>query len=193
MLNTLIDVARPASVNTLPALSQVAATAHHLIAQAKGGIGDALVTQAELSGAGITGLDAHTFPAVLSAIAASPDDGSALTGLLPAGGLKLQALADNAGKAQLKIEAYADGVAKAAAPTPADLRSIGLDLSVHMPHASPELALKALNSVLQTVTIGAAQVNPPAKLAAIRQRIEPVPAARQSGTEGLEIRIQKTE
>lgn len=29
--------------------------------------------------------------------------------------------------------------------------------------------------------------------ARIRQRIEPVPAARQSGTEGLEIRIQKTE
>ncbi|WP_288392599.1 hypothetical protein [uncultured Herbaspirillum sp.] len=29
--------------------------------------------------------------------------------------------------------------------------------------------------------------------ARIRQRIEPVPAARQSGTEGLEIRIQKSE
>jgi hypothetical protein len=29
--------------------------------------------------------------------------------------------------------------------------------------------------------------------ARIRQRIEPVPAARQSGTEALEIRIQKVE
>ncbi|MDR9834753.1 beta strand repeat-containing protein [Herbaspirillum huttiense] len=177
MLNTLIDVASPASVNTLPALSQVATTAQHLIAQAKGSISDALVTQAELSGAGITGLDAHTFPAVLSAIAASPDDGSGLTGLLPAGGLKLQALADNAAKAQLKIEAYADGVAKAAAPTPADLRSIGLDLAAHMPHASPDLALKALNSVLQTVSIGAAQVNTPAKLAAIADACDLVMAA----------------
>ncbi len=177
MLNTLVDVANPASVNTLPALSQVAATAQHLIAQANGSIGDALVTQAELSAVGITGLDAHTFPAVLSAIAASPDDGSALAGLLPAGGLKLQALADNAAKAQLRIEAYADGVAKAPAPTPADLRSIGLDLAAHMPHASPELALKALNSVLQTVSIGAAQVNPPAKLAAIADAYDLVMAA----------------
>lgn len=167
VLNTLVDHANPAAVNTLPALTRLATTAQHLIAQVAGSISDTLLTQAELADVGITGLQSHTFPAVLAAIAATADDGSGVIGTLPAGGLKLQALADNAHKAQLKIEAYADGVAKAAAPTLADFKSVGLELAAHMPHATPELAVKAINSVLQTVSIGAAEVNPPSKLAAI--------------------------
>ncbi|WP_244216358.1 cell wall anchor protein [Herbaspirillum rubrisubalbicans] len=177
VLDTLVDIAHPASVNTLPALSRLAATVQHLVAQANGAITDALVTQAELASAGITGLDAHTFPAVLAAIAASADDGSGIIGTLPAGGLKLQALADNANRSQLKIEAYADGVAKAAVPTLLDFKSVGLDIAARMTHVTPELALKAVNSVLQTVSIGAAQVNPPSKLAAIADAYDLVLAA----------------
>lgn len=177
MLNTLVDLQPAAGVNTLASLSTLAGTAQHLIAQARATLGDALVSQGEMATAGITGLDPRTFPAVLAAIAASADDGSGLIGSLPAGQLKLQALADNAHRAQLKIQSFADGIANAPAPTLADYRSIGIDLAVRLPHAPVELAVKAINSALQTTTVGAAQVNPPSALAEIVNAYDLVLAA----------------
>jgi hypothetical protein len=167
LLNTLVDIQPAAGVNTLSALSTLAGTAQHLLAQANGRLGDTLVTQAELAAAGLSGLDTRTFPAVLAAIAASPDDASGIIGTLPAGGIKLQALADNAHRAQLKIQAYADGVANAQAPTLADYRSVGIDLAASLSHAPVELAVKAINGSLRTAAVDGTRVNTPSKLADI--------------------------
>lgn len=177
MLNTLVDAQPLTNVNTLAALTRLASTAQDLIAQAKAGLGDALVTQAQLSAVGITGLDARSFGSVLGAIAASPDDGSGIIGTLPAGGLKLQALADNARLAQAKIEAYADGIPSASTPVAADYRSVGLDLGTLFKNADQDTGVKALNSALQTPAITAAQVTPPAKLAEIASAYDLVLAA----------------
>ncbi|WP_241812603.1 biotin/lipoyl-binding protein [Herbaspirillum sp. C7C2] len=177
VLNTLVDVQPAAGVNTLNALSTLAGTAQHLLAQANGKLGDTLVSQAELAAAGVTGLDTRTFPAVLAAIAASADDASGLIGTLPAGGIKLQALADNAHRAQLKIQSYADGVANAQAPTLADYRSVGIDLAVRLSHASVDLAVKAINSTLRTAAVDGTKVNTPSKLADIVDAYDLVLAA----------------
>ncbi|MET2988926.1 cell wall anchor protein [Herbaspirillum seropedicae] len=186
MLNTLVDAQPLSNVNTLVALARLADTAQDLIFQAKAGMGDALVTQAQLSAVGITGLDGRSFRSVLAAIAASPDDGSGIIGTLPAGGLKLQALADNARLAQAKIDAYADGIPSAAAPVAADYRSVGLDLGALFKNATADVAVKALNSVLQMPAVTAAQVNPPTKLAEIASAYDLVLAAAdgKSGADG---------
>ncbi|WP_044528466.1 hypothetical protein [Herbaspirillum sp. B65] len=164
MLNTQVDAAIKDKVNTVSLLNEQARIAGKIIEQLRGDISDSKLTLDELSKAGIRGLDAKTFPAVLSALAASANDGSAIIGQVN-GTLKLQTLADNADRAQRELENYADNQSTAKIPSTNTYLHIGLDLRELMPLAgSPGNALKAINSALNTSSIKSAQVNPPAEL-----------------------------
>jgi len=177
MLNTLVDATSEAKVNTVALLQERAEIADKIIAQVRGVPGDSKVRQPELETVGITGLQADTFAAVLSALAGSKDDGSEVIGQI-GGTLRLQLLANKAHAAQRVLENYADNKTDATEPTSDTYKDIGLDLANHLPQAgSTAKAVAALNSALQTTAVTKAQVNPPARLKEIIESYQKVLAA----------------
>ncbi|MDR9839328.1 cell wall anchor protein [Herbaspirillum huttiense] len=177
LLNTLVDATHKDKVNTVALLQERAEIADKIIAQVRGVLGDSKVSQPELTTVGITGLQASTFPAVLSALVASKDDGTEVIGL--AGNkLRLQQLADKAHAAQQVLENYADNKPDATEPVSAHYKDIGLDLNTHLSLAgSTDKAVTAMNKVLRTTAVTAAQVNPPGKLKEIIDSYQIVLAA----------------
>ncbi|MCO4859118.1 hypothetical protein MKD49_21685 [Herbaspirillum sp. WGmk3] len=174
MLNTLVDATSKDKVNTVALLQERAEIADKIIAQVRGVPGDSKVNQQELTTVGITELQADTFAAVLSALAASKDDGSEVIGQI-GGTLRLQLLANKAHAAQRVLENYADNKQEATEPNSDTYKDIGLDLTKHLPQAgSAAKAVAALNSALQTTAVTKAQVNPPARLKEIIESYQKV-------------------
>ena len=177
MLNTLVDATSKDKVNTVALLQERAEIADKIVAQVRGVPGDSKVNQQELTTVGITELQADTFAAVLSALAASKDDGSEVIGQI-GGTLRLQLLANKAHAAQRVLENYADNKQEATEPTIDTYKDIGLDLTKHLPQAgSATKAVAALNSALQTTAVTKAQVNPPIRLKEIIENYQKVLAA----------------
>lgn len=177
LLNTLVDATSKDKVNTVALLQERTEIADKIIAQVRGEPGDSKVSLQELEKVGITGLQADTFSAVLSALAASKDDGSEVIGQI-SGTLRLQQLANKAHAAMRVLENYADNKQDVPEPTSDTYKDVGLDLSKHLPLAgSAANAVSALNSALHTTAVTKAQVNPPTKLKEIIDSYQKVLAA----------------
>ncbi|MRT29523.1 Ig-like domain-containing protein [Herbaspirillum sp. CAH-3] len=177
LLNTLVDATSKDKVHTVALLQERTEIADKIIAQVRGATGDSRVSLQELEKIGITGLQADTFSAVLSALAASKDDGSEVIGQI-SGTLRLQQLANKAHAAMRVLENYADNKQDVPEPTSDTYKDVGLDLSKHLPLAgSAANAVSALNSALHTTAVTKAQVNPPTKLKEIIDSYQKVLAA----------------
>ncbi|PUE45435.1 hypothetical protein B9Z45_16495, partial [Limnohabitans sp. 2KL-17] len=117
-------------------------------------------TVANLQSLGLSGITTKNLPAVLSALAAQADDGSATDSLT-----ELQTLVTAAGKAQSVIEAYANNndnnLTTFRAPTASDYASVGLtNLSTAQ--------VTAINSALKTVTVVDTSSDTPSELLTIK-------------------------
>jgi hypothetical protein len=124
LLNDAIQAADTAEVDTPAEVLALAAITQKVIDQAAGT--NPGLTEAELASLGIFGVTAANLPAVLAAIAATADTGSAVDTLAELQAVAISAM-DSPSAAQAKIAAYAqDNGAANPAPSVADYTAAGV-------------------------------------------------------------------
>jgi hypothetical protein len=151
LLGDAIDIKASTDVDTITEIQTLAQSVLAVMNQANGMIG---LTQAQLTGLGITGLTADNLPAVLLAIANTADDGTDVDTLSDLQSLVSTASTD-AATARSVIETYADANG-GAAPVLSDYADAGVQ-GVDSTH------LAAFNNALASVAVIGSQVDTTAK------------------------------
>lgn len=118
LLNGVIGEQSTTGVDTVAEINAIAAIVDKVMNAASGG--SPTPSETELATLGITGVTAANLPAILAALAATADDGTAADSLG-----EIQAIADAASAAIAKITAYADSNANPA-PLTTDYAAIGV-------------------------------------------------------------------
>jgi hypothetical protein len=141
LLNDVIGGKNPADVDTPAEIAALAAIVDKVMNAAAGGT--PLPTAAELAAIGLTGVTPENLPAVLAALAATPDDGSGVSNLADLQTLANTAAAD-AAAAAAKIAGFADNNTQPA-PGVTDYAKLGVK------GVTPD-NLAAINSAVDALT-----------------------------------------
>lgn len=157
LLNSVVDGLAQNKVNTPAALSELSGIVARLMDTAAGKTPTSPVGVADLERLGLTGVDTNSLPAVISAIAASADDGTGIDSVS-----QLQALADSAKRSQNIITQYASTNGGLGILTPAvdDYANIGLFNADGTPMVNA-VNKNAINAVLATASVTGELVKTP--------------------------------
>jgi hypothetical protein len=176
LLNSVVDGLPQNKVNTPAALSELSGIVARLMDTAAGNTATPPLSVADLERLGLTGVDANSLPAVLSAIAATANDGTGIDSLS-----ELKTLADNAKRSQDIINQYANSNGALGFLTPGvdDYANVGLVKADGTPLVTA-VNKDAINAVLATPGVTSEQVKTPELLGQVVGAYQSVLAAANS-------------